>query len=194
MGAAAFLLMALSDLLKVRGLRRAPLLFSAGGALLALATVFLIAERGFGLPAAQPWRFAFLLPGIAALGLLAYTVCFAVPGGAPEEDGLLPLTDDGVYALCRHPGVLWLSAFYLSLWGFLGGNALCAAWLLFTGLDICYVFWQDRKIFPKTIQGYRAYRQRTPFLLPGPAEIRLCFRQLRARFWNMREGQKGSRL
>lgn len=180
LGAAAFGLMALSDALTV--LYKRPWggrLFAAGGALLALSTAGLLALRGLPrLRALGWWALAAL-----ALALLGYTLLAALHAGGsgalpPRPGALRPLVDTGVYALCRHPGVLWLGGFYLFAWCAAGGRALLAAFVLFTGLDVLYVWWQDRVVFPRSIRGYCEYRQTTPFLWPTPASLRRCLHRL----------------
>ncbi len=183
-GAAAFGLMALSDALCVfahwpaaRGL------FVAGQLLLVLATALLLWHTGAGAPAAQPLRLL-LLPVLGAgLWALCDTLFFALPAGGsgllPPAGGLRPLIDTGMFALCRHPGVLWLGFVYLALWGLLGGVGLLWAFVLFFVLDGLYVLWQDIWLFPRSIAGYAAYRQRTPFLVPTPRSVRACIASFR---------------
>ncbi len=191
LGVVAFAAMATSDGMKLTGRPRAGFVFYCGCGLLIFATGLLIAEQGGGRCAAQPWRFLLLPVAGLALALLVYTVCFAVSVAAPEENGLLPLVDQGMYALCRHPGVIWLSVFYLALLGLLGGGGLLTAWILFTGLDLLYVLWQDRDVFPKTIRDYAEYRKRTPFLIPNADSLRLCAQQLRSRLFSGKKPWKG---
>lgn len=179
-GAAAFALMALADWLgALRHMRGAALLFPLGCAALAGATVWLAAHRlrAAGLPDGAR---AIVCLGLAAcaLALLMHTLFFALPvagsGALPPTSGKQPLAHTGVYALCRHPGVLWLGAFYLALWGALGGAPLGWAFALFTGLDTAYVLWQDKKVFPHTIENYAAYQRDTPFLIPHARSVRAC--------------------
>lgn len=68
--------------------------------------------------------------------------------------------------------MLWLGLGYLGLWGALGGAGLGLAFVLFTALDLAYVFWQDRRVFPHSIAGYERYRARVPFLLPSARSLR----------------------
>ena len=46
------------------------------------------------------------------------------------------------------------------------------ALLLFTLGDVLYVFYQDRCVFPHTIDRYREYRKTTPFLIPTASSIK----------------------
>lgn len=128
LGAASFFAFALSDFFGVlRPRRGAPAFFALGGVLLAASTLWLVLRRGTGALFGRLWPLRWLSLALAAAGLalLVHTLFFALPAGgsgvAPPPDGKLPLVDTGVFALCRHPGVLWLGLGYLGLWGALGG-------------------------------------------------------------------------
>lgn len=192
-GTAAFMLMALSDeWAGVRKQSHLAMLFPVGCFLLAIATVLLIMHEGLNRLVVQPWRFVPLVIGIVSLALLVYTVCFAVSSGSHSKETQLSLVDSGLYAICRHPGVYWLSLFYLCLWGALGGKISAIAWGLFTLLDVLYVWWQDCYVFPQTIKGYTPYQKKTPFLLPTPESFRLGIRQMRERWETSIKKKKGS--
>jgi protein-S-isoprenylcysteine O-methyltransferase Ste14 len=77
----------------------------------------------------------------------------------------------GVYALCRHPGVLWLLLFYIFYGCFLGAPYIIKAGCFYSVLNLMYVVFQDFWTFPKTLKGYEEYRQTTPFLIPTPKSI-----------------------
>lgn len=178
MGTVSFVPMAASDHFfrkKRSGVGAA--LFALGCGLLCAATLWLFWESSWGglcRMAAIPMGLAFV-----SLFLLVYSVFFAVK---PRQEAQLacpadkrPLICHGMYAMCRHPGVLCLGAFY----GF-----LCLAWqnlpwllafLLFTLGDILYVFYQDRYIFPDTIDRYREYQKTTPFLIPTVSSVKEAF-------------------
>ena len=58
----------------------------------------------------------FLAAALLFLGLLIYTLFFALPFDetyVKENHERLAYTE-GVYALCRHPGVLWFAGFYFA--------------------------------------------------------------------------------
>lgn len=178
-GVASFGAFALSDYIGTILRRRGgSALFAAGGLLLIAATALLAGHSGTAALIGRLWplRWLSLLVAAAMLVLLFYTLFFALrsagSGYAPPVDGKLPLIDRGVYALCRHPGVLWLGGFYLALWGALGGFWLGAAFAAYTGLDLLYVLWQDRCVFPHSIFGYVEYRSRVPFLIPTRRSLR----------------------
>lgn len=184
LGALAFGLMVLSDYAQVlRGRRGAGALFPAGGVLLVLSTLVLSADalRRYD---HGPWSLVCGAGALLMLALLLYTLFFALPAGGSsaataQKDELRPLVDTGVFALCRHPGVLSLGGFYACLWGALGGWALGLAFVLFTLLDAAYAAWQGRYVFPRSIRDYAAYRAVTPRFLPTARSLRRCLQTLR---------------
>ena len=129
-------------------------------------------------PAAAPlygWlRIAVLVLAAVFLALEIYTLFFALPVEAsyarPGEKR--PACTTGVYALCRHPGVLWFAGLYGCLWLAAGLPLWEAA--LYTGLDVLLVIFEDLCVFPAQLNGYDAYRAQTPFLLPNRQSIRAC--------------------
>ena len=162
--------------------RRAGVLFAIGCGLLCASTLRLLWEsswEGLGWISAIPMGLAFV-----SLLLLVYSVFFAVKPRQEDRQSCppdkQPLSCRGMYALCRHPGVLWLGAFY----GFMALAFMSPLWLLafllFTAGDVLYVYCQDRWIFPYTIDRYREYQKATPFLIPtvsSAKEMIASFRQ-----------------
>lgn len=121
----------------------------------------------------------FLLAGIQ-LALLIYTLFFAVPfQEAYVEGSKQKICTNGIYALCRHPGVLFLAGFYIFLSLGLGKPFMLAAGAVYTGMNLLYVLLQDRYTFPRLFEGYEEYRKNTPFLIPNGASIRKCINDLR---------------
>ena len=106
---------------------------------------------------------------------LKNTLFFALPAEAsyahPGEDR--PVCASGVYALCRHPGVLWFAGAYLCLWGGCGFPLWAA--VLYTVLDVLLVVFEDGWVFPARLSGYDDYRRTTPFLLPNRSSLRALF-------------------
>lgn len=93
----------------------------------------------------------FLTAALLFLGLLIYTLFFALPFDetyVKENHERLAYTE-GVYALCRHPGVLWFAGFYFCLAGFLGsGKALRLLGFLSCG-TYCTFFTRTGSCFRK---------------------------------------------
>lgn len=107
LGCIAFALFFLSDYNDAKcRLRGLVFCFPLGFVLLVLAIVFQL--DGEPTLLTMPWRIAVLGMFACFLGLLAYTLFFAFPAssayGSPGQKR--PVCDRGVYALCRHPGVL----------------------------------------------------------------------------------------
>ena len=147
LGLCAFALFFLSDYNDWR-LRRKELklCFPAGGVLLVAGTFL---RCGRAACAEALWlRVVFLAAALLFLVLLIYTLFFAIPVGAsyarPGEKRDVCTT--GVYALCRHPGVLWFVGLYLCLWPAVGLPPADA--FVYCGLNVLLVWVEDRFVFP----------------------------------------------
>ena len=120
-------------------------------------------------------RLAALILAAGFAALLVHTLFFALPAEAsyahPGQDR--PVCVSGVYALCRHPGVLWFAGLYLCLWGGFGFPLWAA--VLYTALDVLLVVFEDGWVFPARLSGYDDYRRTTPFLLPNASSLRAFF-------------------
>lgn len=152
--------------------------FYAGIAILLYTTVFL-AYRGFcSSPFITVNICLWLGVSIFFCALLIYTLFFALPFDATyrSTNGERILIADGVYALCRHPGILWFAGMYGALYTALGSRDLAIAFPLFSLLNLLYAALQDRLVFPRQFSDYDRYRQNTPFLIPTPASIVRCIR------------------
>jgi len=114
--------------------------------------------------------------------LLIYTLFFAIP---LKETYINLMTCDkvadyGIYALCRHPGVLWFITFYIFYWLFTGINLILWAGTLFSVLNLIYIVIQERYIFNHLFKDYSLYQNCTPFLIPNPSSIKKCIRTIKA--------------
>lgn len=122
--------------------------------------------------------------GIGALfflGLLIYTLFFALPFEETycEENKLRAAYTEGVYGLCRHPGVLWFAGAYLCMWGMLGGWKSGIYFSLMIFWNYLYIVFQDLWTFPRTFFNYSEYQRSTPFLIPNGKSVRMCVNTLR---------------
>ncbi len=177
-GVIGFLLFFLYDILQILDSQKAKgAMFTLGMLLLFFSSFGLILLR------CQKNGFAFrpilLLPALFVIlffVLLIHSLFFALPADTYQQvEGERTLVSNGVYALCRHPGVLWFTGLYLSLWFFFGGGLLLSAAILYSLLNLAYASMQDVWVFPKQFGGYAEYRKQTPFLIPNPRSIRACF-------------------
>ncbi len=112
--------------------------------------------------------------------LLLYTLFFALPfeDTYVESDQAPKTCQTGVYALCRHPGVLWFIGFYFFLWLAFPSNLLFAGALIFSGLNILYIIVQDYWTFVKIFPDYLDYKKNTPFLVPNLGSMTRCRKTL----------------
>lgn len=131
----------------------------------------------------------FLLLGFLCFLCLIYCLFFALPFHETysEQTTDRPVYDKGVYALCRHPGILCFFGMFL----FLGIAALPTKLLLhgmvYSILNLAYALFQDRITFPKTFYDYHVYRERIPFLFPTKDSIRLARES-----WPVKDGKEGA--
>lgn len=182
LGCIAFALFFLYDVNSfTRQSRLLGLTFYAGCLLLLCAAaadlVSAVRLGAFSAPADYLW----LIPALLSFLALIWCLFFALPFEDTYADPAAGrhVCDTGVYALCRHPGVLCLAALYL----FLGIAALPGTLLrngmIFSALNTVYVIFQDKITFPRTFCDYTEYRKRVPFLIPTKASIRRARRTFR---------------
>ena len=89
------------------------------------------------------------------------------------------LVTTGLYALVRHPGVIWFILFMLSLILVSKSNLLLIAAPIFILLDIVLVIVQDKFFFIKMFDGYKSYQQETPMLVPNRRSINAFINSLK---------------
>lgn len=106
--------------------------------------------------------------------LLIYTLFFSIPFEASyveQFDERYAYTEK-MYALCRHPGVLWLIGVYIALIIITPTTDIIILTLVINGLNILYVVIQDYWSFPVLFSDYNDYKKETPFLLPNIKSIK----------------------
>ncbi len=154
--------------------------FAIGFFLVAFSTWRVLSEEKIGIT--TPFFSKIFLGIIAALMfiLLIYSLFFALPF---KQTYIIAnnrhVYDKGMYALCRHPGVLWFILFYFLLWLMTERVMMFWAFLLFSVCNLIYSFLQDRYFFPALFDDYGRYRKTTPFLLPTCSSIRRCLTSIR---------------
>jgi protein-S-isoprenylcysteine O-methyltransferase Ste14 len=111
---------------------------------------------------------------LAFAGLLVHSLFFALPfektyihDGAERK-----VHTEGVYALCRHPGVLWFIGLYASLYFMVKEPLMLAESLVLCFWNVIYIVFQDRWTFPRTFHDYGDYADAAPFLIPNKSSIR----------------------
>lgn len=124
---------------------------------------------------ALPVRVACGLSAPLFLALMVYSLFFALPfkqtylHGTKKREAY----DRGVYAFCRHPGVLWFLLFYMAYATAAASGTLLIAGICFSALNILYALLQDYIFFPRIFLNYALYRRKVPFLVPTHASVRL---------------------
>jgi protein-S-isoprenylcysteine O-methyltransferase Ste14 len=181
LGVAAFVVLFWVDVVSLKGMRLVkPALWLVSGALFVLGCVITVRQPPhFQVPgalAAMGWVLA------AACGmLLVYSLFIEIPfvsayvqKGSPSR-----LVTRGTYALCRHPGVLWLA-------GMLAGTSLArgSPWMLaalpiWVGVDVLYVILQEKLFFVRMFgPEYEDYQRSVPMLVPTSRSFRECARSI----------------
>lgn len=111
---------------------------------------------------------------VIGLSMLIYSLFLAIPFKDTyiDEHQYTKVKDDGIYALSRHPGVLFYAIFYLGLAILQPSAITIVTYLIWTVMNIIYVAIQDIWVFPKTLYAYDMYKDNTPFLLPNIKSLR----------------------
>ena len=150
--------------------------FTLGSVLLVLTTVGLLWKTSIFTAEWDGNCIIFLILSVAFLGVLIYTLFFALPFEETYVAQEAHKTyDKKMYALCRHPGVLWFAGFYICLWLAFGGKSLLVMAVWFSFLNFCYIILQDCYTFPKVFSDYEDYKKRVPFLIPNGKSLKRCF-------------------
>lgn len=154
--------------------------FFVGCFLIMVATIGIaITSRDlFEIDAFRIWIFGAI--ALLFFYLLIYTLFFALPFKKTyvEEKKPPKVCNSGVYALCRHPGVLWFMGFYFFFGLALNIPLLLTAAIIFSFLNILYIIFQDRWTFVKIFEDYDKYKIDTPFLVPNIKSIKRCLQTL----------------
>ena len=149
--------------------------FTAGTLLLLFVTIHLLWKINVFSIEWDMKNFIFLGLSVGFFALLIYTLFFALPF---EETYVVQdahkTYDKKMYALCRHPGVLWFAGFYICLWLAIGTKGLLAMAIWFSFLNFCYVVLQDCYTFPRVFSDYEDYKKRVPFLIPNGKSLKRC--------------------
>lgn len=82
------------------------------------------------------------------------------------------LVTSGSYAMCRHPGTIWVIGMMVSL-----TLATRSVWLFLTlplwiTLDLLWVWIQERFCFPRLFAGYDRYKLEVPAFLPNRQSLK----------------------
>lgn len=116
-----------------------------------------------------------LLLSIVSAILLVYTLFFAIPfKDTYVDENFKCVCRTGVYALCRHPGVLFLFGFTFFMTIAFGSSLLLMGTIIFNICNLIYVVLQDTFFFPLCFDDYQDYKTKIPFLIPSKESYNAC--------------------
>lgn len=95
---------------------------------------------------------------------------FPISEAYTDEPDSRRVVDTDLYALCRHPGVLFFMGLYICL--HFGINLPWTDTIVYIVLNIIVAALEDRFFFPEFLVGYDKYREKVPFLLPTKESIK----------------------
>ena len=176
LGCLAFIFLYIFDINKIWSFHKAfNIFFAIGILLLGGATLGLLISSFQDFTFSWTARLLFGVVGVIFLYFQLYALFIALPFKETYVDISNrgnQVTDKGMYALSRHPGVICFFSFFLFLWLASGKMIILWAGLVWTIMDIIHVYVQDRWIFPITLNGYNEYKKTTPFLVPNYSNLR----------------------
>lgn len=150
--------------------------FLSGTGLLGAVTAAQIVSAWYAV-GMQKYTGLFLSGAVFFLLLLIYTLFFALPFDKTylQQKGKPAVYSEGMYALCRHPGVIWFFLFYLCLGLAFWPSGLLCVGMFYSLLNLIYVIVQDCWTFPATFDDYEEYQKNVPFLLPTVSSVKRAF-------------------
>ena len=181
MGAAGFILYFLYDINSFRWNRRAVRTFFAAGSLLIGLATSLDFYKAWKAGAFQGGIDGVLLLSAAvSFAALIYCLFFALPFEKTyvEQKNGRTVYDGGVYALCRHPGVICFWITYLLMGLAALPTRMILRGLVFSLLNLAYAWFQDCVTFPKTFCDYSDYQRQVPFLIPTSNSVSIARKTL----------------
>jgi len=175
LGCLAFVFLVIFDLNKIILFNKIfNLFFPIGIVVLGISTVAILFGDFESFYVSIYLRWFFGLMSLISLLLMLYCLFLALPFAKTyqELEKENTVIDTGVYALCRHPGVIWVFLFYVFLGLASAKVMMLGAALVWNAMNVLYVFVQDRFIFPQMLTGYQSYQERVPFIIPNADSIR----------------------
>ncbi|RLC62709.1 MAG: hypothetical protein DRI01_06440 [Chloroflexi bacterium] len=174
LGTLGFIIVHLFDIVSLKRIPSGakPCVWIVGGGLLIYSLVMLCLQSSdLPLPIWTTWLGWGLLT--IALSLLVYSLFLNLPfrktyitTGVSDK-----LVTTGLYALVRHPGVIWFVLLMLSLILVSKSSLILIAAPIFILLDIVLVIVQDKILFIRMFDGYKQYQRETPMLMPNRRSI-----------------------
>ena len=144
-------------------------------ATLSLITAFVIATREgtpLGIPSVGRWIGIPMM--ILGISLMIYSTLIEIPLALIRSPStyIRDVYKNGTYALCRHPGFLWMLIYLIGVvlvYNLMSAVELAVYWM---ALELMVVTIQDRVIFPRQFPSYRTYQLTTPFVIPTLSSLK----------------------
>ena len=182
-GLIAFVFYFIYDINSIRWENRiAHTLFFAGTCMLTLCTILMIVsacteknENVFR----SGYTCIFAVLSAVCLFLMVYSLFFALPFDETyvKTDSKPKVCDTGMYAICRHPGVLWFCLFYFFMAVALRDITFIMSSTVYSLCNIAYGLFEDCYIFPKRFEDYDRYKKETPMFIPTPQSIKKALKR-----------------
>lgn len=181
-GISGFILVHLFDIVSLKRIPSGakPGVWTVGSGLLGYSLIMLcLKSNTLPLPIWSTWLGWGLLT--LSLSLLLYSLFINLPfrktyiaTGVGDK-----LITTGLYALVRHPGVIWFVLLMLSLILVSKSNLLLIAAPIFILLDLVLVIVQDKFFFVRMFDGYKSYQRETPMLVPNRRSVNAFINSLK---------------
>ncbi len=178
LGIFGFILLLIFDIFSLNEKSLLKYVFGVAGFSLIIGSSVLLLTLNGTIEFSSYFRFTSLVVAIIFLLLLIYSVFIEVGKNTYQYKNENKLVTTGTYALSRHPGVLWFLFVYLFGAIFFQNHYILFAGLIWTGINIIYVFIQERFIFTKLFEHYGNYIESTPMFLPSKNSVEKCITTL----------------
>ncbi len=171
LGVFAFIFFFLSDVNDCKFKKKAlAACFPLGALMLSAATVVSCVKNAS--PFSTVVKTAAIITGVIFFVLMIWALFFSMPVGDAyiERNEGRRVNTNGLYALCRHPGVLFFIPLYICI-SFAFGLPFYEA-AAYSVLNILLIVFEDIYVFPRVLCGYNEYKTNTPFLFPNKRGIK----------------------
>lgn len=179
-GSLSFVLYILYDLNQVK-FKKAYLhsLFIIASCLLLISTIIIAFTSFNEFEIVFVVRIVFILLALLNGALLIYTLFFALDFKDTYLEDKFKVCDTGMYALTRHPGLIWFIFTYLFLALALGSSVMLVATGVYSLLNFIYIVIQDVYVFPILFCDYDEYKKSTPFIIFNRDSVIRCIKTLK---------------
>lgn len=178
LGILGFILLLFYDICSICDKYIVKYFFGISGFFLIVMSSVALLNIGSNVTFAYSFRWISLIMGVISLFLLIYSVFIEVGKNTYKFRNENKLVTTGTYALSRHPGVLWFLFVYLFGAIYFQNYFILGAGLIWTVINIIYVYLQERFIFVKLFENYDTYILSTPMILPSYQSIEKCLTTL----------------